>query len=94
MQKAKAKAILAEETSDLTSDGDAKRIHKRKKFFDDDENSSSHNSHNSSFEDEISSNLKLPEPPNSTGIGILQFFKHIMVNVLEVIYHLVSLQKF
>lgn len=71
MQKAKAKTVLAEETSDLTSDYDAKRIHKKKRFSDED-SLSSHNSHNSSFEDEISSNLKLLEPPNST--GILQFF--------------------
>jgi hypothetical protein len=69
LNKAKEKAGLAEETSDLTSDYEsAKRNRKTKRHFEDDEDSS-----NSSSEDEISSNLKLPEPPKKR--GNLQFLK-------------------
>ena len=72
LNKAKEKAALAEETSDLTSDYEpAKRNRKKKRHFGDDEDSSSPS--NSSSEDEISPNLKLPEPPKKR--GNLQFLK-------------------
>lgn len=84
MPKAKAKASKAEDTSDLASDHDGKRIRKKKKnlYSSTDETQSAFSAESS--DNEIAAPIKFPAIPNHTGIfSFIYFFWKIYIrNIL------------
>jgi len=63
--KARAKTCTAEDTSDLTSDPEGKRIRRKKKYLYDTDESQSSLTNESSSDDEISNSADFPTLPDS-----------------------------